>query len=311
MSPPTLSDVEVAFDRIQSVVKKTPVLTCEALNYLIGAKLFFKCENFQKVGAFKMRGAANVVLSLSAEEAKKGVATHSSGNHGQALALAARLRGIPAHIVMPNNTPAVKKAAVSGYGGLITYCEPTLQAREAALSDIVTRTGASIVHPFDDVRVISGQGTVAYELFMQVPDLEMVLAPVGGGGLLSGTALVAKSKLGVKVYGAEPALADDAFRSYQDGRLYPTTNSLTIADGLRGSLSELTFSIIREHADGILLASEESIKTAFKLILERMKIVIEPSAALPLAVLLENKERFANQRIGLILTGGNVDLPVA
>jgi threonine dehydratase len=205
-NPPRLSDVEAAYQRIRSSVTKTPVLTCATLNQLIGAELFFKCENFQKGGAFKMRGAANAVLSLSSEESKKGVATHSSGNHGQALTLAARLRGIPAYIVMPNNTPAVKKAAIKDYGGQIAYCEPTLQAREETLNEIVARTGASFIHPYDDVRVICGQGTVTYEFLTQVSDLDLVIAPVGGGGLLSGTALVAKSKLGLMVYGAEPTM---------------------------------------------------------------------------------------------------------
>jgi threonine dehydratase len=247
-----------------------------------------KCENLQKVGAFKFRGASNAVFSLSDEEAERGVATHSSGNHAQALALAARLRDIPAYIVMPENAPAVKKAAVAGYGGQITYCEPTLQAREITLAQIVQETDASVVHPYNNYQVIAGQGTAALELLEDVPDLDAIIAPVGGGGLLSGTAIAAKGlSPRIRVLGAEPEMADDAYRSLQAGRLLPSENPRTIADGLLTSLGTLTFPIIQQHVEQIVTVSEAGIMEAMKFVWERAKIIIEPSAAVPVAVLWE------------------------
>lgn len=271
--------------------------------------MFLKCENLQRVGAFKFRGACNAVFSLSVEEAKRGVATHSSGNHAQALALAARLRGIPAYIVMPRTAPAVKTAAVRGYGGQITYCEPTLEARETTLAEVVRQTHATVVHPYDNPRVIAGQGTAALELLTDVPDLNLVMTPVGGGGLLSGTSItVSALSPKTRVIAAEPAGADDAYRSLQAGRILPSVHPQTIADGLLTSLSPRTFSIIQAHVERIVTVSEESIIAAMRFIWERAKIVIEPSAAVPLAALWDGSFEFAGQRIGVILSGGNVSL---
>jgi threonine dehydratase len=309
MSAPTLSDIHQAAERIRPYAHRTPVLTCTSLDRQVGAQVFLKCENLQKVGAFKLRGACNAVFSLSDEEATRGVATHSSGNHAQALALAARLRGIPAYIVMPNNAPAVKKAAVAGYGGQITYCEPTLHARETTLAQVVQETNATVVHPYNNYQVIAGQGTAALELLDEVPDLEVVIAPVGGGGLLSGTAIAAKGLAPqVRVLGAEPEMADDAYRSLQAGRILPSEHPQTIADGLLTSLGTLTFPIIREHVEQIVTISEAGIVAAMKFIWERAKIVIEPSAAVPVALLWERKLDLGGLRVGVILSGGNVDL---
>jgi threonine dehydratase len=275
----------------------------------MGCEIFFKCENFQKVGAFKFRGATNAVFSLKTEEANKGVATHSSGNHAAALALAARMRGIGAHIVMPSNAPEVKKIAVAGYGAKITFCEPTLKAREETLQEMVDKMGLTVVHPYNDFKVICGQGTAAIELLEDVKQLNVLMCPVGGGGLLAGSALATKAlQPSCKVIAAEPKNADDAFRSFRDGFIHPSIQPKTIADGLLTSLGELNFAIIAQNADDILTASEESIISAMRMIWERMKIIIEPSSALPLAVIIENKEKFAGQRIGIILSGGNVEL---
>jgi threonine dehydratase len=285
------------------------VLTCEALDAMVGARLFFKCENFQKVGAFKFRGATNAVFSLSDAEASKGVATHSSGNHAAALALAARLRGIPAHVVMPSTSRAVKQAAVAGYGARIVLCEPTLAARESTLETVVAATGAAVVHPYDDPRVIAGQGTAALELLADTPHLDVVMAPVGGGGLLSGTAIVVRSLAPeARVVAAEPAAADDAFRSLELGRIVPSVDPRTIADGLLTSLGALTFAIILEHAAGIVTVSEAAIVAAMRHLWERMKILVEPSSAVPLGALIEGKLEVAGLRVGIILSGGNVDL---
>jgi threonine dehydratase len=284
-------------------------LTCESLDQKVGAQVFLKCENLQKVGAFKFRGACNAVFSLADEEATRGVATHSSGNHAQALALAARLRGIPSYIVMPENAPAVKKAAVAGYGGQITYCEPTLHARETALAQVVQETNAIVVHPYNNYQVIAGQGTATLELLEEVPDLDVVIAPVGGGGLLSGTAIAARGIWPrIRVLGAEPEMADDAHRSLQAGRILPSENPKTIADGLLTSLGTLTFPIIQQYVEQIVTVSETGIIKAMKFIWERAKLVIEPSAAVPVALLWERKIDLSGLRVGLILSGGNVDL---
>jgi len=306
---PTFSDIISAHKRILNVIHKTPVLTSSSINMMLGAELYFKCENFQKVGAFKFRGASNAVLSLSKEEASKGVATHSSGNHAAALALAASMVGIPAYIVMPENAPEIKKKAVAGYGGIITFCEPTLKAREETLDRIVHETGAIVIHPYNNFNVICGQGTACKELLDEIKDLDIIVSPVGGGGLLSGTALSAKAlKPGIKVYGAEPSNADDAFRSFHSQEIIPSVNPHTIADGLLTSLAPVTFEIIRKNVDEILCVSEESIIAAMQMIWERMKIIIEPSSAVTLAAVMLNPELFKGKKAGLILSGGNVDL---
>ncbi len=306
---PTFHDLEAAAERIAAHVHRTPVVTCAGLDSLAGASLHFKCENLQKVGAFKARGATNAVLALVDEVAGRGVATHSSGNHAAAVARAAAIRGVPAHIVMPVTAPRVKRAAVVGYGGEITECAATLEARETTLAEVVARTGAAFIHPYDDPTVIAGQGTAGLELLAEVPDLDAVIAPVGGGGLLSGTCLAAAGAApDVEVYGAEPAAADDAFRSLRDGRRYPSEDPDTVADGLRTALSDLTFEILRHHVAAILTVSERAIVDAMRLIWERAKLVVEPSAAVTLAAVLENPQRFHGRRVGLILSGGNVDL---
>ncbi len=306
---PDLNDVRQAAARIRPWVHRTPVLTCSSLDEMAGARLFFKCENFQKAGAFKFRGASNAVLSLGDSEAARGVATHSSGNHAAALSLAARLRGIPAHVVLPRTSKAVKRAAVAGYGARIVLCDPTLAARESTLEAVVAETGAAFVHPYNDPNVIAGQGTAAMELLQNVPDLDVVMAPVGGGGLLSGTAIaVAGLSPRTRVVGAEPAAADDACRSLKEGRIVPSVDPRTVADGLLTSLGTLTFAAIRKHVAGIVTVSEEAIVAAMRQVWERMKIVIEPSSAVPVAALLEGAWEAAGQRIGVILTGGNVDL---
>jgi threonine dehydratase len=304
-----LSTVRDAATRIAGVIHYTPVLCSQFFDTTTGAKVVFKCENFQKVGAFKFRGASNAVLSLADDEASRGVVTHSSGNHAQALALAARMRGIPATIVMPRNAPAVKRAAVAGYGATIVDCEPTVMAREQTADEVVRRTGGVFIHPYNDPRIIAGQGTAALELMAEVPDLDVVIAPVGGGGLLSGTAIAAKAlRPDVQVIGAEPAGADDAQRSIAAGRILPSDHPQTIADGLRTSLGELTFDVIRRLVDEIITVDDAATMRAMRAVWERMKIIIEPSAAVPVAVLLENAQRFAGRRVGIILSGGNVDL---
>jgi threonine dehydratase len=306
---PEYKDVLAAYERIKDHVKKTPVLACESINKIVGADLYFKCENFQKVGAFKFRGATNAVMSLSENEAARGVATHSSGNHGAALALAARNRGIKAYVVMPENSPRVKKEAVAGYGAEIIFCKPTLEARETTLAEVVQKTGATFIHPYNNFNVIAGQGTAALELLNEIENLDFVLAPVGGGGLLSGTALAVDDvSPSTKVIGCEPEGADDACRSLREGRIVPLINPDTVADGLRTSLGELTFAIISNKVESIVTVSDEKIIAAMRLIWERMKIVVEPSAAVPLAVVLDGTLDFKNRRIGIILSGGNIDL---
>ena len=305
----TLHDIQQAARRIQPYIHRTPVLTNDSLNSQVGAQVYLKCENMQKVGAFKFRGACNAVFSLTDEEAERGVCTHSSGNHAQALALAARMRGIPAYIVMPDNAPSVKKNAVFGYGGQITFCAPTLSAREATLTRIYERTGANVVHPYNDERVIAGQGTAALELLEDVPDLNVILAPVGGGGLLSGTSIAAtETKAGIRVIGGEPEMADDAYRSLQAETILPSVNPKTVADGLLTSLGSRTFPILQERVEQIVTVSEGGILEAMKFIWERAKIIIEPSAAVAVAVLWEKKVDLTGLRVGVILSGGNVDL---
>lgn len=307
--PPALSDIQQAAQRIKRYIHRTPVLTSESLNQKVGARIFLKCENMQKVGAFKFRGASNAVFSLSDEQAAHGVCTHSSGNHAQALALAARMRGIPAYIVMPDNAPSVKKNAVAGYGGQITFCEPTLQAREGTLERIRLDTGANVVHPYNDDCVIAGQGTAALELLDQVPDLDVIIAPVGGGGLLSGTSIAATEvKRGIRVIAAEPEMADDAYRSIEEGRILPSVHPKTIADGLLTSLGTLTFPIIQERVEQIVTVSEQGIIDSMKFVWERVKIVIEPSAAVAVGAIWEGKIDLSGLKVGVILSGGNVDL---
>jgi threonine dehydratase len=307
--PLTLDDIYAAAERIKPYIHRTPILTNENLNQKVGAQVFLKCENFQKVGAFKFRGACNAVFSLSDEEAACGVSTHSSGNHAQALALAARLRGIPAYIVMPNNAPAVKKAAVAGYGGKITFCEPTLDARESTLAQIVEATGSAIVHPYNDERVIAGQGTATLELLEEIPDLDVVIAPVGGGGLLSGTSIAATGiKKDIRVIAGEPELADDAYRSLKAGEIVPSVKPRTIADGLLTSLGNKTFPIIQARVEQIVTVSEQGMIDSMKFIWERAKIIIEPSSAVAVGVLWERKIELTGLKVGVILSGGNVDL---
>jgi threonine dehydratase len=308
---PTLKDIQVAAYRIEKLIHRTPVQSSSFINDMIGGELFFKCENLQKVGAFKFRGAMNAVLSLSEDDAINGVATHSSGNHAQALALAARNRGIPAYIVMPKNSPKVKVDAVKGYGAQITFCEPTLESREYTLDRIVVKTGATFIHPYNDPRIIAGQGTAALELLDDIDDLDLVMTPVGGGGLLSGTAIAVKSvSPDTRVIAAEPVNADDAYRSFRKKELIPSKDPVTIADGLKTSLGDLTFPIILENVDDIITVSENGIITAMRTIWERMKLIVEPSAAVPLGALMEKKLDVKGMRIGIILSGGNVDLEI-
>ena len=298
---PSFEDILAAAERIRGHVHRTPVMTSRAVDGIAGAQLHFKCENLQKVGAFKARGATNAVLSLDDEAAGRGVATHSSGNHG--------IRGVPANVVMPYSAPPVKKAAVSGYGAVITECEPTLEARETTLDAVVKHTGATFIHAYDNPMVIAGQGTASLELITDVPDLEAVIAPVGGGGLMSGTAIaVSSSRPDITIWGSEPAGADDAFRSLRDGTLYPSVKPKTIADGLLTSLSDRTFRILSDRLEGILTVNEETIVRAMRLLWERMKLIVEPSGAVPLAAVLQHPEHFANRRVGLIISGGNVEL---
>jgi threonine dehydratase len=306
---PTLNDIRQAQARIRPHAHWTPVLRCHSLDEMAGASLFFKCENLQKVGAFKFRGACNAVLSLSEEQAACGVATHSSGNHAQALALAARIRGIPATIVMPSNAPEVKKAAVAGYRGEIVLCEPTLKAREETLAVVVAKSGMVVIHPYNNYDVIAGQGTAALELLEDVPDLDAILVPVGGGGLLSGTLIASKGiSPKVKVIATEPEGADDAYRSWKAGEIIPMVGPKTVADGLLTSLGDKTFPVIMRLVDGIFTVSDEAILKAMRLIWERAKLVVEPSGAVPLGMLLEQKIDLCGKKVGIILSGGNVDL---
>jgi threonine dehydratase len=301
--------IQEARTRIKGKVHRTPVMTSETLDSLAGAQLFFKCENLQKVGAFKARGATNAVFALSDAEASKGVATHSSGNHAAALARAAKLRGITAHIVMPTNAPKAKQASVSRYGGKIVFCEPTLEARESTVARVIAETGATLVHPYNDLLVMAGQGTTAVELLEDHPDLDMILCPVGGGGQLSGIAVAAKTlKPSVSVIGVEPAGADDASRSFRSGRIVPMLDPKTIADGLRTSLGDKTFAEIRRHVDDIVTVPEEAIISGMRKIWEVMKTIVEPSGAVPYAAVAAEKLPVKGRKIGIVLSGGNLDL---
>lgn len=310
MNPPTVDDLLTAHERLRPLVHRTPVLTSSYIDSRCGANVYFKCENLQKIGAFKFRGAANAVFSLAPQELARGVVAHSSGNHAQALALAARLRGARATLVMPENSAAVKLAAVADYGAEIVLCPPGTAARESALERVMGETGATLIHPFNDPRIIAGQGTAARELLEEVPDLAVILAPVGGGGLLSGTCLAAEAHSGsVAVIGTEPLAADDAARSLASGAIQPAIDPpTTIADGLRTGLGELTFAIIRDRVERIVTVDETAIIEAMRLVWLRMKILIEPSAAVPVAALLSANLDVAGQPVGVILSGGNVDL---
>jgi threonine dehydratase len=304
-----MEDVVNAREIVRLYAHRTPVLTSRSVNGLLQADLYFKCENFQKVGAFKFRGASNAVFRLTPDQAKMGVTTHSSGNHAAGLALAASMRGIPSYIVMPDNAPAIKVKAVEGYGGHITFCKPTQEDREDTLRKVQKRTGATFIHAYNHFDVICGQGTASLELLEDYPDLQAVIAPVGGGGLLSGTLTYTKGfNPAIEGYGSEPLGADDAFRSLRDGTIHPSVNPQTIADGLRTSLCELTYRILSAKCDGILTVTEEGIIAAMRMIWERMKIVIEPSSAVPVAAVMEHPRYFAGKKVGIIISGGNADL---
>ncbi|HLO92188.1 MAG TPA: pyridoxal-phosphate dependent enzyme [Lentimicrobium sp.] len=306
---PTKQDIEQAAIRIQPYIHRTPILTSSAINDTAGCSIYFKCENLQKAGVFKARGASNAVFSLTEEEIKKGVATHSSGNHAAALALAASLKKCNAYIVMPSNANKQKVKAVKSYGGQITFCEPTLQAREDTLSDIIAKTNAIEIHPYNNFNIIAGQATAAKELLEDYNDLEIIMTPVGGGGLLSGTALSAfYFGNNLMVIGCEPSGADDAKKSFSSKTLVPSVSPNTIADGLLTSLGSITFEVILNYVHDILLADDNEIISAMRLIWERMKIIVEPSSSVPLAVVLKNKELFAGKKVGIVLSGGNVDL---
>src|SRR5438128_12178293 len=317
--PPSWEAILAAHARIAPRIHRTPVLRSTSLNAMTGAQLFFKCENLQKTGSFKIRGASNAILSLTEQEAARGIVTQSSGNHGAAVACAAAWRGVPAWIVMPRNAPAVKAKAIEGYGGKVVFCEPTVTARKTTCDRVQAETGAHLVHPYDDDRIIAGQATAAKELLEEVGDLHAVFAPVSGGGLLSGTCLGARGiRTSVRIFGCEPARADDAYRSLATGTLQSLDSSDTIADGLRASLAPRTFAILRRHVDRILLVSEEEIISAARLVWERMKIIIEPSSAVALAPLLKHgvvqslnlppRSDGAAPKLGVIFSGGNVDL---
>ena len=303
------SDLEEALLRIQPYIHRTPVHSSSTVDRLSGARVFFKCENFQRMGAFKMRGAANAILSLSEEQRSRGVATHSSGNFAQAIALAAKVLGIKSYIVMPSNSPAVKKAAVREYGGEIIECEPTQRAREETLQEVVQRTGATFLHPYNQREVILGQGTAALELIQDTGGLDVIISPVGGGGLLGGTALAAHFfSPHSRVVAAEPQGANDAWQSHQAGHIIPQKAPDTIADGLRTSLGDLTFPLLQQLVERVICVEETEIVSALRLLMERMKLVVEPSGAVPLAALMKEKEQFRDCRVGVILSGGNVDL---
>ena len=309
MNIPTYNDVETAQERIKPYIHKTPVLRSIYLNKISGAELYFKCENFQKAGAFKARGASNAVFGLSNEVALKGVVTHSSGNHGLSLAYAAGRKGIPVTVVMPHTSPEPKKAAVRGYGGTIVECEPSSKSREETSARVVAESGADFVHPYNDPRVISGQATCSLELLEQTGGLDAVIAPIGGGGMISGSCLAMSNVAPeIKIFAAEPKNADDAYRSFKAGYIIADDAPVTVADGLKVPLKDLTWHFVSKHVEDILIATEQEIIDAMKLIWQRMKIVIEPSSAVPLATILKNKNIFSGKRVGVIITGGNVDM---
>ena len=306
---PTFDDMVDAHDRIKPHIHETPVLSSSFFNELCGAELFFKCENFQKAGVFKARGASNAVFSLGNECLKKGVATHSSGNHALSLSYAAGRRGIPCTVVMPSTSPQAKKDAVLGYGGRIIECRPSTSSRESVFADVVAETGAEFVHPYNDHRVIAGQGTCSRELITQIEGLNAVIAPIGGGGMVSGTCLTLSNLApDIQIYAAEPEQADDAARSFKAGYIIADDAPETVADGLKVPLKDLTWHFVSNHVTDILTTSEQQIIDAMKLIWQRMKIIVEPSSAVPLAAILNNKSTFAGKRVGVIITGGNVDL---
>ncbi|GEP12314.1 beta-hydroxyaspartate dehydratase BhcB [Methylobacterium gnaphalii] len=309
MTIPTFSDVLVAHDRIKPFIHRTPVLTSSFINELCGAELFFKCENFQKAGAFKARGAVNAVFGLNEDQASLGVATHSSGNHGSCLSYAAGRRGIPCTVVMPHTAPQAKKDAVRGYGARIVECEPSTSSREAVFAEVVSKSGAEFVHPYADPRVIAGQATCSKELVEQVEGIEVVIAPIGGGGMVSGSCLTLSNLApDIQIYAAEPEQADDACRSFKAGHIIADDAPQTIADGLKVPLTDITWNFVKNHVADILTASDNEIIDAMKLTWRRMKIVIEPSSAVSLATIFKNKQVFAGRRVGVILTGGNVDI---
>lgn len=306
---PEFHDIQLAHERIHIHIHHTPLLSCSAINKIAGCTIFFKCENFQKTGSFKYRGATNACCLLTDSEASKGVCTHSSGNHAAALALASKIRNIQSFIVMPGTAPKNKISAVKSYGGNITFCAPTLQSREENLEKIISLTGATFIHPYDNFNVICGQGTAAKELLEARTDIEALFVPVGGGGILSGSSITAKAlNAKLKIYGCEPSNADDAYQSFKKGKIMPSLNPVTIADGLMTSLSELTFEIIRKHVDDMLTVTEKEIVHAMQIIWERMKIIVEPSAAVGLAAVMQHPQLVKGKKTGVILTGGNVDL---
>lgn len=306
---PSLDDIITSHELIKKAIHRTPVLASTMINQIAGANIYFKCENFQKIGAFKMRGAMNTALRLSPQDIQKGLATHSSGNHAQAVALTAKLLDTQAYIVMPDTSPAAKVKATQGYGAKVFFCENTLAAREAKLQEVIENTQATFIHPYDNYNVIAGQATAAKELHEDLPDMDAIIAPIGGGGLMSGTALITHYlRPDVKIYGAEPENVDDAFRSFQSGVYQTNTTIDTIADGLRTNLSEKTFDIIRNYVHDIFTVTEAEIKVAMQLIYERMKIVIEPSSAVPLAAILKHPDVFGGKMVGVIISGGNIDL---
>ena len=305
----TYNDIEKAHQRISDHIHNTPILTSKSLDNELGSNLFFKCENFQKTGSFKIRGATNSILQLNDTEIKNGIITTSSGNHGAAVAFIANKIGVSSKIIMPNNTPRNKIENVQRYGGEIFYCEPNIKSREDTLEKMVQKSGGSIIHPYNDEKIIAGQGTAAKELIEKVPDLDAIICPVSGGGLLSGTLLAAKNlKPGIKVFGAEPENADDTYRSILNNKIMSNKTTDTIADGLRAQVGTVTFPIIKENVDKILLVSEEMIISSMYMIWQRLKIIIEPSCSIVLAALMLNSNRFLNKKVGLILTGGNYDL---
>ncbi len=306
---PSWEDIRESHDAIQSMIHRTPTLTSSSLNAMSGADLFFKCENFQKIGAFKMRGAINAALRLAPEAQQKGLATHSSGNHAQAVALSAKTLGVPAYIVMPEDAPKIKIAATKGYGANITFCQPTITSRTETLEKVVEKVGATFIHPFNDYNVIAGQATAAKELFEDTDELDIIMTPIGGGGLFCGTALTSRYlSPKTKIIGTEPLEVDDAFRSFKSGAIATNETIDTIADGLRTNLGEKTFDILYRFADDVLTVTEEAIVSAMKLVWERMKIIIEPSSAVPIAAVFSNPDRFYGKKIGIVITGGNVDL---
>ena len=304
-----LKDIELAHERIQPYVHRTPILTNTSFNELTGANLFFKCENFQKAGSFKIRGAANAVVLLTESEFKRGVVTTSSGNHGAALSMAVTRRGGTTKVVMPHNTPKIKVDNVKRNGGEVIWCEPDQKSREAVLKKLVDKTGATVVHPYNDERIMAGQGTCVKEMLEAIPTLDAIISPVSGGGLISGTLVAAKSmKKSIKVYGAEPEEADDACQSLKQGKIIPNITTNTICDGLRAEIGSKTFPVIQKFIDGIIPISEKEVVDSLKMIWERMKIIVEPSCSVSLALVLKNKALFKDQKVGLILSGGNVDL---